>query len=144
MEDAIADILRMDVVLVGLSLLGQERERAAFAQRVDTDVTFAEIAQGPPGGTPTPFQTAVTLQRDRIAVVTSQDRTVVIREYPSISNLPGDTSRLAQIVRYALDNSDTREQQITAFGFNMQIVLAPGLEETAGRYIAERWSGSRF
>lgn len=144
MEDAIADILRMDVVLVGLSLLGQEREREVFAQRVNTDVAIAELAQGPPGGIQTPTQTAVTLQRDRIAVVTSQDRTAIIREYPSISNLPGDTSRLAQIVRYALDVSETREQQIAAFGFNMQIVFAPGLEESAGRYIAERCSAETF
>ena len=84
------------------------------------------------------------LQRDRIAVVNSQLRTTVMREYPSISNLPADTSRLAQIIRYAVDSSDTREQQVAAFGFNMQIVFAPGLVESAGRYIAERCSGPNF
>ena len=49
MEDAIADILRMDVVLVGLSLLGQQSEQEEFVQRVDADVAIAELGQGPPG-----------------------------------------------------------------------------------------------
>ena len=145
MEDAIADILRMDVVLVGFSLLGQDSEREAFAQRVDTDVDIAELAQGPPGSPPTPpSQTAVRLQRDRISVVSGQGRTVAVREFPSISNLRGDTDRLAQIVRYAVESSDTRRQQVTAFGFNMQIVFAPGVASPAGRYIAERLTGPVF
>ena len=141
MDSLIADILSVDVVLVGVSLLRQQEEFETFTSEVGSeDISVEPIGIIPPNMA----GVSITLNRDRISLSVLPDRTSIVKEYPSLSNLDEDLDRLAEVTVCAIRNTDTSAQQLRAYGYNMQLVFDLGVEEPASLYIGKRLFGNWF
>ena len=129
MAVTIKDILQTNLILVGVSLINTPEEHAAFRKDVGTEVVRAEIGLGQDI-----IERTHTLNRDRITVAGSSERSVIVREYPAESDL----ERLAQVAGMAISNTDLDGQEVQAFGYNIELVYEPDSEELAIKYLANR------
>lgn len=143
------DVLKANVVMVGVVLLGDQQQREKFVDLVETEVISEMLVGGsiPPQPTVgTPANAAETglvlrLRRDRIQVVSAASRTLLERQYPTFEDL----KRLAEIAGHAIDLTDLEGQAPTAFGFNIELVYRQSEDKSSEKYIAERlFSHQRF
>ena len=125
----IEDILQVNLVIVGLRLVNTQEETQAFRREVGTEITTAEAGMGQEV-----ISRTHTLNRDRISVVSNPDRTTVAREYPD----DGDIRKLASVAGAAVKVTDLSEQQLRAFGYNLELVFEPDPQERALQYLAIR------
>ena len=130
MSVSIEDILQVNLVLVGANVIKSQNEMAAFYEDVGVEVTSVET--GVLGADP--INRTHTLNRDRITIVSTQNRSVVSREYP----LETDLGRLAQVASMAISNSDLEDQELRAFGYNIELVFEPSSKEKAIHYLLKR------
>ena len=138
MTARLEDVLKTNVVLVGIRLLSTLPERDAFRRVVETDVSEVapSIQLGISAG-PTQLElglSTLVLDRDRITLELTPDRSTISREYPSKEGL----ERMAEVVGHAIDLSNPGRQQLRAFGFNVEVIYVLGDEDTAYQYIAAR------
>ena len=145
MENHIVDIISVDLVLVGVSLINQSKELDAFIDQVEAESISTTVGISPDvsGALPAP-PTTHELLRDRIKLTTSPDRTTILKEFPSLIHLEEDLRRLTDVVLCAIRNTDLTEQQLRAYGYNMQLVFDPGIEESASSYIGRCLFGGQF
>ena len=135
----IQDVLKVNVVLAGTSLLSEPHQQEAFANWTDTEVVKS-VGVGP---LPVPAlignfpenEFTFTLPRDRIELVSQQAQSAVEREYPTTI---GDLDRLVEVTSQAIDLTGPSEQSPDAYGFNIQLVYLPTVEEPSGKYLAKR------
>ena len=125
----IGDVLQINLILVGVSLINTPKEHVAFRKDVGTEVVRAEIGLGQEV-----IERTHTLNRDRITVTGSSVRSVIAREYPGQSDL----ERLAQVAGMAIANTDLDGQELQAFGYNIELVYEPVPEKPAIEYLADR------
>lgn len=130
----VQDVLKANLVLVGVGLLTKSEELDAFRNAVGTEV---EMAPNLFLGGPLPNIEAsgtVTLSRDRTVVDVSPSRSTVAREYPSFEDL----GRLADVAGYAIAKTGLGDQRLRAFGYNIELVYDQDSGLPAVRYLADR------
>lgn len=131
----IDDILEINLVLVGVSLVNTSEERATFHKDVATEIVSTETGLG--AGI---IERVHTLRRDRVRVVASiqptgtPDRTIIAREYPDESDL----DRLAEVAGMAIANTDLNNQTPRALGYNIELAYEPESAGLAIKYLADR------
>ena len=142
----IVDVLKVYMVLVGVRLLSTQEERNAFERVVGAEVSSPpEIGIGieinAPTGVSAPMNipapgpaSILNLNRERITLESVLDRSTISREYPS----EDDLDRLSEVAKLAIERSNLLNQQLRAFGFNIEVVyeLSPG--ETASQFISSK------
>lgn len=135
------EVLKANVVMAGVALLGEEDQRAQFISLVETEAVSEVLIGGPiPGGAvvvspPTLSETGlvITLPRDRIKLMSVQSRTAIERDYPSTDDL----ERLAEVTWHAIESMGSSGTQPTAFGFNIELIYHPEEIKTSAKYVAE-------
>ncbi len=137
----VRDVLKTSVVLVGARLLDTPDARAKFDAEVGAEVSESgigipgipiDILSGPSG---VGLAQKLALERDRITLELTPDRTVINRDYPS----NGDLAQLAEIIALAIKSSnDAYSIDLRAIGFNAEVVYEQTSGSTAFRFLAER------
>ena len=137
----VQDVLKANLTLVGVGLLGSDEERERFGRGVGTDVSGAIAGFALP---PIPGLTArsqdlelgqrLRLDRDRIELEIVGDRTIIGIEYPSKDRL----ARLAQIATLAIKSSDISDHDLRGVGFNLEAVYELTSGSTAYEFLAGR------
>lgn len=128
MTATVQDILKANIVLVGIGLLSKPNEEKAFSDAVNTEVVTAGVGLsfGVPTLPPEPGRT-LELQRDRISLQLMPGRTAIERAFVSGSE---DLDRLADVVGLALKHTHLGNEDVpTAFGYNIELVY----DQTTGR-----------
>ena len=130
----IQDVLKINIVFVGISVLNDSGEIAAFSDAVGTEVVsegrigmvreFSSVA--PVGGR------RLALQRDRIKIDSLPDRTIIEREFP----LENDLQRLAEVADEALRSTEAEESPRT-FGYNLELVYDQDSGASTFQYVGE-------
>ena len=135
MSAEIQDVVKINVVFVGIGLLNTPAEFDAFSKAVDADVQIsaAGLLLGVPPIVPEPGR-KLEIPRERITLDVSTVRSAIEREYPS----EGDVSRLAEVAGCAVQNTAPQERPPAAFGYNIEIIF----NQTSGfpslRYLGDR------
>ncbi|MDE0068768.1 MAG: hypothetical protein OXO48_03575 [Caldilineaceae bacterium] len=127
MSANIQDVLKVNIVLIGVNVLSDHNEFVAFSDAVETDVVRVGEAFGGAIGQ------RLALQRDRISIITSTEMTIVEREFP----LEGDLKRLAEVANHALSLTQTKGSP-KSFGYNLELVYDQDSEDTALQHIGTR------
>ena len=135
MVASVQDVLKTNMVLVGVGLLNASEEVSAFTEAVGTDVVLsgAGIAFGIPAVPPESGR-VLTLNRDRIALELFPSRSTIGREYPTYEEL----DRLAQVADYAISKTDSGSQELKAFGYNVELVYSQDSGNSSLRYLGDR------
>ena len=135
------DMLKINIVLVGVALLAEQEQQDSFANAVGTEMDLETIVSGrlfplPGIGGPAGGETgwSMRLRRDRIRIDSLSSRTTIEKEYPESDNL----ERLADITGRAISLTDLEGQALTAFGFNVESVYRPASDESSAEYLAKR------
>ncbi len=127
----IQDVLKADVVFVGVGLLRTQQGLDAFTEFVGTEIVVD--APNSQLGALAP-SLRVVLNRDRIVLDLAPERTVITRDYPSSDDL----DRLAEVSSLALENTGPEAGVLQAVGFNIALVYDQDTHQTAVRYLSER------
>ena len=130
------EVVKANLVLVGLRLLSAPEEFEAFRRAVGTDVQMAGtgLAMNIRSGLTEPM-ISLALNKDRIAIELSPDRSTINRDYP----LREDLRRLAEVAGQAISNTKSiAEQQPRAYGFNIELVLDQDSGVPAFEYLSKR------
>ena len=128
----ITDILKTNIVLVGINLLNSQERVLSFGEQVGSEVV-SETFLVPPGleqGDALPR--ILRIPKDRISMQCAPGRSMVEKEYPERDHL----ERLSDIANYAIQNSELDEDLLTSFGFNIDMVFELPPAETAYRFLA--------
>ena len=128
------DVLKVELVLVGIRLLNNPDEINAFTTSVRTDVNANVLGPIVELGTPEPGR-LVQLPRDRVDLLLVPSRSILRRQYPSH---PDDLNRLREVIGHAIGNTSLDGQEIRAHGYNVDIVYNQTSGQTAARYLANR------
>ncbi len=132
----VQDVLKINIVFVGIGVLNDPGKVAAFSDAVGAEVLRAGEEIGLVGGI-SPAAAAVgqrlALQRDRISIGSSPDRTAIEREFP----LESDLQRLADVADEAL-RSREGEEFPRAVGYNLEMVYDQDSGFPAFQYIGKR------
>ena len=134
----VQDVLKINIVFVGISVLDDPGKIAAFSDAVGTDVDLLRVGEDIRfGGGISPAASAVglglALQRDRINIRSSLDRSTIEREFP----LESDLQRLAEVADKALRGREG-EDHPRAFGYNLELVYDQDSGSPAFQYIGKR------
>ena len=134
----VRDVLRANIVLVGLGLLRDTESITAFSDAVDSDVILddAGLIIGVPGGNAHSRESS-EFHRERISVKLLPDRTVFEREFPTRSSF----NHLAEVLDKATESSIRQQGALRAYGYNLELVY----DQTSGapslRYLGDRLFG---
>ena len=132
----VQDVLKINIVFVGISVLNDPGKVAAFSKAVGAEVLRAGEEIGIVGGL-SPAASAIgqrlALQRDRISIGSSPDSTMIEREFP----LESDLQRLAEVADEALRGREGEELP-RAFGYNLELVYDQDSGSPAFQYIGKR------
>ena len=120
----VVDWLNASVVVVGSGLLATREEIQSFAVRTSQEVQWGRIQ-----ATDGTEVASIEVRKEQITVERSPERIIILKEYPD-----GCWGRLAEIAAFVLESS--REQALTARGYNVSLVFDQQQRETAGEYIA--------
>lgn len=138
---AVRDILKANLVLIGLHLLDKPEAVTAFRSHVDTDVQVsgAGLVLAPASSGMGATQT-LSLNRDRISLDLAPDRSVITKEYPSTEEpqLHRDFSRLSEVASFAISNTSEEGGTLRAFGYNIEVVYEQDTDLSAFNYLAKR------
>ena len=127
----VQDVLKADLVLVGVGILKSQAELERFRECVNADVRIGTgLATNELGGETQPTRT-FTLNRDRIVLTALPDRSLVVKEYPSVEGSEVEWERLAQVAICAIESTEDANLAPRAFGYNCEWVFDVGASETA-------------
>ena len=135
MVATVQDVLKVNIVLVGVGLLRLSDEAMKFRDAVGSEMTPSEtgmlagfsLANAEPG-------VAVSLNKDRIKLDLSPSRSMITRDYP----LRDELDRLADVIRLAISVTDTSNQQPTGFGYNIELTFDQTTGKLASQYLSDR------
>ena len=139
----IEDILKLNLVLVGIQLLSSDEEASVFDAEVDSEVLESvaqgiEVNFGPSGLSASvpqsPAPRVLSLEKDRIMLDLNPGRSTITRNYPDEASL----GTLSQIASLAIAASNLTGQELRAFGFNIEAVYRLTSEENAVQFLASR------
>ena len=139
MTVTIQDVLKANLVLVGISLLNKPADLEKFKDTVDSEVVGRALI---PNISSSVAEAArvFTLQKDRISLDLSPSRSVISRDYPQKDNL----DRLARVAALAISNTDLEGRTSQAFGYNIELVCEQDSGRPAFAYLAERLFAPNF
>ena len=129
MATKIEDVLQINLVLVGVSLLPTDENRTNFRNEVATEIVTTEVGIGPET-----VNRTVAVGRDRIVINVLSDRSSIAREYPEKK----DIDRLTEVAHLAIKHSDVKDAELRAFGYNLELVYEPIPTEPAILYLSKR------
>ena len=134
----VKDVLKANLVLVGVGLLGTATEFNRFSSEVDGEV----IASGQSMSMDAQTNLAepgrlFSLDRDRITLDLSRSRSTIARDYPR----EDDLGRLVEVAWCAINCSEGAGGRIRATGYNLELVFDQTSGEQASRYLARRLFG---
>lgn len=137
-------VIRADLVLVGVNLLSTDQEIRSFREKVVGDFQQQPgVDINVPLGTAGPSRTLVFPQ-ERIILNSSQARSTVRRDYPSIDSLQPELERLSVVVADAIDCSSAESKsRLRSYGYNMLVVFNQTAHTRAIEYLGERLFSSR-
>ena len=75
-----------------------------------------------------------SLNPDRIRITGNHDRTVIAREYPDETAL----ERLAEVAWQAIVSTDLKDEELQAYGYNIELVYEPSSQDLAIEYLSKR------
>lgn len=138
MPVTVHEIVRANLVLVGVVLLNAPDETERFRMALDADLReelglTANLA----GGLPEPTRT-VTMNRDRIALTLSPSRTSIDKEYPSPEDPTSDFARLAEVAHCAIASTVMETNQAVTFGYNLEAVFNQDSRQPTLHYLGNR------
>lgn len=135
MTAKVQDVLKANLVLVGVGLINNREELEEFDRAVNSEIRIDG------GGMMVNAQAmmtepvrAITIPKDRISLELSPTRSVISRDYP----LRDDLNRLAMVAGRAINSTDLNASKPRAFGFNIELVYDQDSEAPAFGYLAER------
>ena len=141
------EVLKLNMVLLGASLLAEPEEQLCFVTCVATEIGSEALVSDPNIPVPPGFgieadeaAKLLTLLKDRIALHSFSARTIIEQDYPVIDDL----ERLADVVGFAIECTNPDRRALTAFGVNLQMSFASDSGRHSQRYIAERLYGGRI
>ena len=141
MDIELDDILKVNIVLLGIQILNSPEQREAFKDIVGTEVVegtqdIIELAINIPaiGSSPPSPPLPLVLNRERITLNGLPGRSQVEKKYPS--DRESDLHRLAEISQIAIEGSDLSGQRLQAYGFNLEAVY--NLSVSAGDFLSQR------
>ena len=128
------EVLKANIVLVGVGLLGTQESLDAFSGSVDSDIVpaGAGLITNVPAGTLEPGY-ALSLNRERITLELSPSRSAINRDYPSGKN---DLCTLAEIAGLAIES--TSPDTARAVGYNIELIYDQDSGTPASQYLAQR------
>lgn len=134
MAAAVLEVLKANLMLVGVGLLTEQEEFESFVREVAVDVSVAiGLSPNNPTGMPEPLR-KIVLNRDRIEIETSLSWTSVSRDYPE----ERDLERLSAIAGLAIAKTYPQDRPSQPFGFNIELVYRQDSGEPAHTYLADR------
>lgn len=138
MPVTVHEIVRANLVLVGVVLLNAPDETERFRTALDADLReelglTANLA----GGLPEPTRT-VAMNRDRITLTLSPSRTSIDKEYPSPEDPTADFARLAEVAHCAMANTGLDPNQKATFGYNLEAVFNQDSGQPTLHYLGNR------
>lgn len=138
MSTEVQDILKINIVLVGIQLLTGPEKVKAFSDEIGTEaiVSDAGLVLGLTPRGPEPGL-RLSLHRERTTIDNIGDRTVIEREYPELGDLP----RLTEVAGLALNHSDLAGQSTTVYGYNIEMVYDQTSQLPSFHYLGERLFG---
>ena len=134
------EVLKTDMVLLGYQLLETEADRKQFKDRIEAEVIEGSMPPGltlelqAPGRTFNLVPRNLRIEKERIAITVTPDRTVISMDYPQADDLP----RLCDVAVEAIIISDSTDQPLQALGFNINLLHDLPAERAAGEFIAGR------
>ena len=143
MTVTVREVLKADLVLVGVELLKSATEIQQFRSSIEVTVHVGSgTATDAATGTTLPA-TAVALQRERITISSLPDRTTVVKEFPSLDDPGPDWRRFAQVATLAYEATDDVSKNPRAFGYNFKFVFDIDSEQNAPNFLAQRMLSQR-
>ena len=134
----VREVLKADLVLVGVELLKSATEIQKFRASVGVPVDVGSgTATDAATGATLPV-TGVALQRERITISSLPGRTMVVKEFPSLEDPGPDWHRLAQVVTRAIETTDVVNKNPRSFGYNFGFVFDMDSRESASNFLARR------
>ena len=139
MPATVQDVLKINIVLVGIVLLNNPNETKEFSDAVNTEVITSGVGLsfGMPSRPPEPGRT-LELQRDRISLELMPGRAAIEKAYASG---PHDLDRLTEVVGLAVRHTDLKGNVPTAFGYNIELVYDQVSGHPALDYLGTRLFG---
>ena len=134
------EIVKFDLVLVGVRLLSEPQQVSAFSASAGGDVVPAGTGLVLSPDQRNPEQTTrLELPKDRIALELGPRRSAIERDYPIEDDLP----RFADIVTLATENSslDNDSASPKVHGYNLAMVYRQDSGESTYRYLGQRLFG---
>lgn len=128
------DVLRVTIVLLGSRLVPTQEELAKFQTTLGGEVipgsksVNLELTTGEQSVTD-----VFKIERDRVSIELSQDRSQIAREYPQKSDL----SRIAEIASTAISCTIT-EPIISSYGANIELLYGQDSNPSAFGYLGQR------
>ena len=133
MPAVVQDVLKVNIVFVGLELLNAPEAHEKFIDDVGSEVIpDSVLIASNANAAPVPGR-IFRLPKDRVQVDSSPMRSSVAIEYPSFDDL----GRLEQVTQMVLNHTVESDQQPTAFGFNVELVYEQTSYPTAQNYLAQ-------
>ncbi len=137
----IQDVLKADLVLVGVELLKSSPEVDRFRQSLGADFRVGTgLATNESSGETHPMR-SFALQRDRITLNSLQDRSMVVKEYPSLASPQTEWDRMAEVTTYAIESTDESNRKPRAFGYNCEWIFEITDDQTAASFLGSRLLG---
>lgn len=138
MTVTVRDVLKADLVLVGVQLLNSATEIREFRSSIGATVHVGSGAAIDPATGASLPATGVALQRERIVISSLTDRTTVIKEFPSLEDPRPDWRRFAQVTALANEVSDDANKNPRSFGYNFGLLFDVDYEQGAPNFLAHR------
>ena len=126
------------MVIVGAELVNGRAAMNQFRGGVGGD--FQQVSTGVdislPSGTGSTSR-VLSCPQERITLHLSVARSVVLREYPLLTSLEDDLSRLADVAATAIDCTGAEDKAgLVSYGYNMQVVFTQTDCDLAMEYLA--------
>ena len=128
------DVLRANLVLVGVSLLHNQEGLDAFLRSIGTEVLAGVGLVTNTSSGVTEQGSTFTLPKDRITLDIFKSRSTITREYPHNDHL----GKLAEVAGHAIMHTKFENQQLRAFGYNIDLIYDQDTGQPAVGYLAER------
>lgn len=135
MTAKVQDVLKTNLVLVGVGLLNNLEELEKFDHAVNSELMIegGGMMVNATGIVPEPMR-AITIPKDRVSLELSPSRSVISRDYPSRNDL----SRVAEVAAKAICSTDLKAPSLAGFGFNIDLMYDQDSGDTAFGYLAKR------
>ena len=136
MTVTVREVLKADLVLVGVELLNAPAEIQEFRSSVGVPVHIGSGAATDIATGATLPVTAVALQRERVIISSMSGRTTVVKEFPSLDDPLPDWSRFAHVVTLADKATPDTRKSPRSFGYNFGFVFDIDSEQSAPDFLA--------